>query len=272
MNAEGCIESFCEDVSGFPEILWEALKKFGYTDRPLYRGREFVENGIFKCRVVLHVSHCPEHPDWKPWTVGAVGAMFHDTCRAAACQALHTFCQEREEEVEKSVIRFFPPSNPHRPTWVNRVKASESIEDPTVVAMTKYALAQDYLRDLYHLEWRLCISRAEQAETEARDLREQLEQARERARIAEDLAERTMRGWQKSINYYLQKLNRCEAKLAAAYGRDPITHTTRRNTFYLPPGRDGNGDPLPSPGIPEYEEDIPSHSGDEMHEDVDSCA
>jgi len=47
--------SYCLDEEGFPEILWETLMRFGYTQHPEYQSREYEESGTQKCDMYVNV-------------------------------------------------------------------------------------------------------------------------------------------------------------------------------------------------------------------------
>jgi hypothetical protein len=49
---------------GFPRLLWESLRLFGYTDPPQYDAVEYQEEGIYRARVRMTV---PQHPLRSQW-------------------------------------------------------------------------------------------------------------------------------------------------------------------------------------------------------------
>ena len=53
------VHSYGRHAEGFPPLLWETPQRLGYTEAPMYYGREYVEDGVPKCEMRLHI---PEHP------------------------------------------------------------------------------------------------------------------------------------------------------------------------------------------------------------------
>ena len=39
------------EAGGFPPLLWETLQRLGYTEAPMYYGREYIEDGAPKCEI-----------------------------------------------------------------------------------------------------------------------------------------------------------------------------------------------------------------------------
>ena len=102
MEGDGWTATYCLDVQGFPLILWETLMRFGYTQHPEYRGREYQEHGTSKCEVHVLVFETPEHTDWQPWSVVAYGAEYSETYQAAARKALLHFCEKHEKDTGRT--------------------------------------------------------------------------------------------------------------------------------------------------------------------------
>jgi hypothetical protein len=53
---------------GFPTLLWDTLKDFGYTTYPEYSTREVMTTGqLLQCEVKVKISMCPTNPAWEEW-------------------------------------------------------------------------------------------------------------------------------------------------------------------------------------------------------------
>src|SRR6266540_5492761 len=183
------ITSYCLDEEGFLEILWETLMRFGYTHRPEYRSREYYGAGTQKCEVHLSIFQTPEHPDWPPWNISVIRTRREDTIQNATRKALLKFCQDHEQEVEYSAIRYYPVMDPSRPSWKSRLRKLQGWDqmenDPTLVATVKYMHSLDsYLKNRL---WEMidCTIRTEEAMARNRALEVQLENARAVATEAE---------------------------------------------------------------------------------------
>jgi hypothetical protein len=78
---------------GFPALLWDTLKDFGYTADPEYSTREIMTTGqLLRCEVKVKISMCPTNPAWDEWECKAQGLNLTDTVQKAALEALTTFC------------------------------------------------------------------------------------------------------------------------------------------------------------------------------------
>lgn len=223
-------------VSGFPAVLWETLTRFGYTQRPAYRAREYVENGTQRCEVHVTIPQTAEHPDWDPITVTAFGAEYADTYQAAARQALTLFCEKHEREVGHTPSRFFPPSDYSRPAWLRRMETLEGVgqreDDPTLIATVRYLLALDGLYEAHRQEWRVSVHRAEEAEARERDLRAQLEQAQTEIAELEETLRSTIKVWNEDVHYLVTTLNETYSRCHTRHGGP-----NRRFTVKLGPHR-----------------------------------
>src|SRR5438105_8732518 len=111
-----------------------------------------------------------------------MGSRRKDVGQKAARTALLQFCQDHEREVEYMTIRYYPVTNPERPTWRNRIRRlqgwGQTKNNPTLVATVKYLLALDsYLEDRL---WDIIdyTMRAEEAKAKSWGLEVQLENAR----------------------------------------------------------------------------------------------
>src|SRR6266498_5737927 len=230
--------SFCLEEEGFPEVLWETLMRFGYVHHPEYRIQEFEESGTQKCEVYLNIFQTPEHPDWPPWSVQVMGSRRKDACQKAARTTLLQFCQDHEREIEYIAVRYYPVTNPERPTWRNRIRRlqgwGQTENNPTLVATVKYLLALDsYLEDRL---WDMIdyTMRAEEAEAKSRALEIQLENAQATTAEAEHRTNEVIQVLQKERKKHLAEVNKVYKKCQNTHGGPRLRHTARKNTFALP--------------------------------------
>jgi hypothetical protein len=90
----------CLKEGGFPALLWDTLKDFGYTTYPEYSAHELMTTGqLLRWEVKVKILVCPTHPTWEEWEVKAQGLNLADTMQKAALEALTTFCEKHAEVV-----------------------------------------------------------------------------------------------------------------------------------------------------------------------------
>jgi hypothetical protein len=54
------------EEGGYPALLWDTLKDFGYTTYPEYSTREVMATSqILHCEVKVKISVCPTNPAWE---------------------------------------------------------------------------------------------------------------------------------------------------------------------------------------------------------------
>jgi hypothetical protein len=64
----------CLEEGGFPALLWDTLKDFGYTTYPEYSARELMTTGqLLRWEVKVKIPMCPTHPTWEEWEAKAQG-------------------------------------------------------------------------------------------------------------------------------------------------------------------------------------------------------
>ena len=95
----GWTTSYCLHEEGFPQILWETLMRFGYTQRPKYQSKEYEEFGTQGCDVYVKVFQTPEYPEWTPWSVMAIGSRREDAYQKAAHKALCNFVKTMKRKL-----------------------------------------------------------------------------------------------------------------------------------------------------------------------------
>jgi hypothetical protein len=71
-DAKGYAHTDCLYWEGFLRILWDTLRIYHYLDPPQYKGREFTEVGVPRCRATVTV---PPHPtlEWQSIEIEVVG-------------------------------------------------------------------------------------------------------------------------------------------------------------------------------------------------------
>ena len=87
------VKSDCLTTEGFPQLLWETLQRLGYTEAPMYYGREYVEDGVPKCEIHVRIPKHTSCPAFQTRYHTAYGKELQDTCQKAARQALTKYCQ-----------------------------------------------------------------------------------------------------------------------------------------------------------------------------------
>jgi hypothetical protein len=102
------------EEGGFPALLWDTLKDFGYTTYPEYSTREVMTTGqLLRCEVKVKISVCPTNPAWEEWECKAQGRKLSDTVQKAALEALTTFCGKHPVEIAGSAAKVIPVPERH---------------------------------------------------------------------------------------------------------------------------------------------------------------
>jgi hypothetical protein len=102
------------EEGGFPALLWDTLKDFGYTDYPEYSTPEVMTTGqLIRCEVKVKISMCPTNPAWNEWECKAQGLNLTDTVQKAALEALTTFCGKHPDEIAGSAVKVIPVPEQH---------------------------------------------------------------------------------------------------------------------------------------------------------------
>jgi hypothetical protein len=97
------------EEGGFPALLWDTLKDFGYTTYPEYSTREIMTTAqLLRCEVKVKISVCPTNPAWEEWECRAQGRNLTDTVQQAALEALTTFCGKHPDEIAGSAAKVIP--------------------------------------------------------------------------------------------------------------------------------------------------------------------
>src|SRR6266540_718640 len=234
----GWTTSYCLYEEGFPQILWETLMRFGYTQRPEYQSKEYEEFETKRCDVYVRVFQTPEYPEWPPWGVMATGFRWEDAYQKAARKAIMQFCQDHESEVGHSAVKYYPVTDPDQPTWrrrIRRLQGPRQIEnDPTLVAIVKYLHTLDSFLETKLWELVDCIARAEEAEAKNRVLEEKLEEARAATIEAEQHTYQAAQALRETKEKHISEVNKIYQACHQAHGGPRRRRTARKSTFALP--------------------------------------
>jgi hypothetical protein len=107
------------EEGGFPALLWDTLKDFGYTAYPEYSTHEVMTTGqLLRCEVKVKISMCPTNPTWEEWECKAQERNLADTMQKAALEGLTTFCGKHPDEVAGSAAKVIPVPERHTIPWV----------------------------------------------------------------------------------------------------------------------------------------------------------
>jgi hypothetical protein len=109
------------EEGGFPALLWDTLKDFGYTVYPEYSTCEVMTTGqLLRYEVKVKIPVCPTNPAWEEWECKAQGLNLADTVQKAALEALTTFCGKHIDEVAGSAAKVIPVPERHTVPCVER--------------------------------------------------------------------------------------------------------------------------------------------------------
>jgi hypothetical protein len=112
--------NFLEE-GGFPALLWNILKDFGYTVYPEYSARQLMTTGqLLRWEVNVKIPVCPRHPTWEEWEVKAQGWKLAGTMQKAALEALTTFCEKHAELVASTIAKVIPLPKQHSGHGIKR--------------------------------------------------------------------------------------------------------------------------------------------------------
>jgi hypothetical protein len=109
------------EEGGFPALLWDTLKDFGYTAYPEYSTREVMTTGqLLRCEVKVKIFVFPTNPAWEGWECKAQGRNLADTVQKAALEVFTTFCGKHPDEVAGSAAKVIPVPERHTVPGVER--------------------------------------------------------------------------------------------------------------------------------------------------------
>jgi hypothetical protein len=99
---------------GFPALLWDTMKDFGYIAYPEYSTCEVMTTGqLLRCEVKVKIPVCPTNPAWEEWECKAQGRNLVDTVQKVALEELSTFCGKHPNEVADSAAKVIPVAERH---------------------------------------------------------------------------------------------------------------------------------------------------------------
>jgi hypothetical protein len=99
----------CLEEGGFPALLWDTLKDFGYAAYPEYSACELMSTGqLLRWEVKVKIPVCPTYPTWEEWEVKAQGLNLADTVQKAALEAHTNFCEEHADLVDSTAAKVIP--------------------------------------------------------------------------------------------------------------------------------------------------------------------
>jgi hypothetical protein len=102
------------EEGGFPTLLWDTLKNFGYTTYLEYSTREIMTTGqLLRCEVKVKIPMCPTNPAWEEWECTAQGRNLSDMVQKDALEALRTFCGKHPAEIAGSAAKVIPVPERH---------------------------------------------------------------------------------------------------------------------------------------------------------------
>jgi hypothetical protein len=109
VDAQAWTHLNCLEEGGFPALLWDILKDFGYTVYPEYSALELMTSGqLLRWEVNVKILVCPTHPAWEEWEVKAQGWKLAGTVQKAALEALTTFCEKHADLVASTAAKVIP--------------------------------------------------------------------------------------------------------------------------------------------------------------------
>jgi hypothetical protein len=102
------------EEDGFPALLWDTLKDFGYTTYPKYSTREVMTTcQLLRCEVKVKISLCSTNPASEDWECKAQGRNLSDAVQKVALEALTTFCEKHPTEIANSAAKGIPVPERH---------------------------------------------------------------------------------------------------------------------------------------------------------------
>jgi uncharacterized coiled-coil protein SlyX len=135
----------CLEEGGFPALLWDTLKDFGYTAYPEYSARELMNTGqLLRWKVKAKIPVCPIRPTWEEWQVKAQGLNLADTVQKAALEALTTFCEKHADLVDSTTTKVIPLPKQHSGHGIEReafLSAQSTHHSPELVTSVRFSKA-----------------------------------------------------------------------------------------------------------------------------------
>jgi hypothetical protein len=121
VDAQAWTHLNCLEEGGFPALLWDTLKDFGYTTYPEYSARELMTTSqLLRWEVKVKIPVCPTHPTCEEWEVKAQGLNLADTVQKAALEALTAFCEKHADLVASTAANVIPLPKQHSGHGIER--------------------------------------------------------------------------------------------------------------------------------------------------------
>jgi hypothetical protein len=96
-------------------VLYVAIARLGISGSPEYMGREYVEDGMEYCEVIVHIGASDRFSEMGPWCVTATGTHLSDTYQLVTRKALKCLCQMCESHLVPMPMKYFPPLDHKHP-------------------------------------------------------------------------------------------------------------------------------------------------------------
>ncbi len=233
-------------AEGFPRLLWEAMTRLGYSDRPEYSFHEYEEFGVEFCAVRVQLFDCAEHPEWAPFARVASGARRDDARQTAAMLALQELCLRHTGAVGRTAMRYFPLADLGHEVSRARTRSvsgvSLTVDDATLAATVRYLTALDQAHRALQARYRALTERCVELAAREADLAGQLERLRVHTDQVEVRSAIVLRDWRTDESYLRRKINELLARVGpsqrftARRTRVTIPWTGRRAMCYgVPP-------------------------------------
>jgi hypothetical protein len=156
---------------GFPRLLWESLRSFGYTDPPQYDAMEYQEEGIYRARVKMTIPQHPQRSQWQPIEIEVMDYRIVDTIEGAALEAIYVFCNQHPREVAGQPVGLFATTDPNESEWNLRVipesHGLEGSPEEALRGMMRFMNVQYHYQSLLRREMGQLVNAARSLHREA---------------------------------------------------------------------------------------------------------
>jgi len=185
--------SYC--YSAWNASEWLTMEEYVY--------REYNSRGTLRCDMMIFVGKSTRYPDVEPWFISTTSFRFPDTYRKAARKALRRLRVVYKHHLQRTPMRFFPPTGGRGRSWIARMRGlgreEEDLED-TVSHLSIYLTGLDELYREQAAQLKQQIHRAKKAiqemeEQRTRAVRAEYSLAALQAQWQEHEARRGVGGW-----------------------------------------------------------------------------
>lgn len=205
--------TYCSQLEGFPVLLHSCTLRLGIPNKPEYTSKEYKEEGVEKCSMVVYIGKSKRYPQHPPLQITAIGTRYADTYQIAARKALRRLCQTYEKEIGITPLRYFPPTHKTSPIWKERLQVLAGTkpgeDDPTVVHLANYLHTLDYHCDNLASHSRHLSSRVTALEAQLKKMKEEKASLTFSLKAAESREEAAWQAWKEAKENYAKKLKRC---------------------------------------------------------------